>query len=1161
MLYVHRSERADRLLEVLAEILAEPLGDPLAAEVVAVPTRGVERWLTQRLSHRLGCTTGRSDGVAANIDFPFPGSLVGRAVASAIGLEPEDDPWAPERAVWPLLDLVDEHLGDPSLAPLAEHLKASSPTRDDGALTRFAAVRHIADLYDQYAVHRPEMIRGWANDEDSGLGDRHDWQAVLWRLLRARIGLPSPAERLEAAASRITADGSVVEAPPRLSLFGLTRLPASYLTVLEALGLGRDVHLLLLHPSGALWDSVQQALPAPPARMRRGDDPTAGVPQNPLLRSWGRDAREMQLVLAAHGVAPGEYRPVDEEPRQTLLRRIQSAIRRDQPPPGASAGGLPLSYEPSEGLVDRRPLLAEGDRSIQIHSCHGRYRQVEVLRDAVLHLLSDDDTLELRDVIVMCPDVEAFAPLVQAVLAAEPSTPDGDAASPELRVRLADRSLRQTNPLLAVTSAVLELAEGRLTASQVLDLAGREPVRRRFRFDDDDIAQLERWVIDMGTRWGLDADHRRLWKLGGLETNTWQAGLDRLLLGVAMAEEEYRLFEGTVPLDDVSSTDVDLAGRFAEYVSRLAEVVRRLAGRKPVAEWVDSLILATEMLACADPRESWQADQFRRVLDEVAAESGAHPDRPPGLPDSSGGAQSQLSIPEVRSLLGNRLKGRPTRANFRTGDLTVCTLVPMRSVPHRVVCLLGLDDGAFPRHPGRDGDDIVAADPRVGDRDPRSEDRQLLLDAVLAATDHLVVTYSGRDERTNRTRPPSVPIAELLDAIDETVRPPEGHERARDVVLVEHPLQSFDPRNFQPSSLGIGGPWGFSSVDLAGAKAVIGPKHPPRPFLAAPLPEWDASVITLDSLVGFVKSPVQWFLRERLGIYVNGSRDEVDDRLPVELTSLEEWGFGDRLLRALLDGADLEAALRVETARGLLPPQPLCEGVLESVLPVVEQLTRQAQSLPCFASEPRSVEINVGLPGGRSLVGTVAGVRDSTVVNCVYSKLAAKHRLESWVRLLAFAAGQGDPAPAAVTIGRSGTRTAARVSMSQLALDGPVGDAGMAAELLGKIVDLYERGMREPLPIYCKTSSEWAEKSRGSDDPYRYAREAWEGDRFDGEASEEAHLLVLGGRVPFNTLFDAPPRDDEQGAGWEASEKSRFGRLARRLWDDLLDHESLKVLG
>lgn len=1145
MLYVHRSERADLLAEQLAQILGEPLDDPLTPELVAVPTRGVERWLTQRLSQQLGCSGGRSDGVAANIDFPFPGTLVGRSVAAATGLDPGTDPWSPERAVWPLLGVVDEHLGAPFLEPLAGYLRASSPTREDGALTRFAAVRHVADLYDQYSVHRPGLIRTWAGGEYGDVPDRHRWQADLWRHLRERIGMESPAERLETAAQRIADDPDIVDAPSRISLFGMTRLPASYLLVLKALAEQRDVHLLLLHPSGALWKSVSAASTAPPSGLRRGDDQTASTPRNPLLRSWGRDAREMQLVLAAHQALAGEHLAVPDEPDGKLLHLIQSAVRADRAPEGTAV----------PPAVDRRPSLEEGDRSLQVHSCHGRYRQVEVLRDALLQLLSADETLEPRDLIVMCPDVEAFAPLVQAVFAGDSTTPSGLSGSPEVRVRLADRSLRQTNPLLGTAAVLLDLAESRLTASQVLDLAGQEPVRRRFRFDDDELAVLERWVVDMGTRWGLDREHRQRWKLGSLAANTWESGLDRLLLGVAMAEQDCRLFEGTLPLDDVASTDVDLAGRFAEYVARLGDAMRNLSGRKPIANWVQDLRNATEALGCADAHDAWQEDQLRRVLEEVASEAA------PVDGADTDSVLPELTVPELRAVLTNRLKGRPTRANFRTGDLTVCTLVPMRSVPHRVVCLLGLDDGVFPRHPERDGDDIISADPHVGDRDARSEDRQLLLDALLAATDHLLITYSGRDERTNRPKPPAVPIAELLDTIDQTVRPPEGFGRARDAVVVQHPLQSFDPRNFTARALGAPGPWSFNRVDLEGAQALVGPQRDRLPFIGSQLPDREGSIFPLESLIGFLKSPAQWFLRERLGIYANGTREEPEDGLPIELSSLEEWGIGDRLLKAVLEGAELEAALKVERARGFLPPDPLAGPVLDVVVPAVEQLAQQVRSMPCFESPAISVEINLRLPSGRIVVGTVPGVRDSTVVNCVYSKLGPKHRLESWVRLLAIASSGAVQSAAAVILGRSGSRRAASVAVSELRLNGTnVDPTSSAAAILDRLVDLYERGMREPLPMYCKTSAEWAARYRTGDGSERNAQKAWNGDLFDGESVEEAHLMVLGGRVPFHSIFEASPRPDERGPGWVDSEPSRFGRLSRRLWDDLLDHESPRIL-
>ena len=907
MLHIHRAERADGLVEALRALLAEPPADPFAPEVVSVPTRGMERWLAQRMSDRLGATLGRADGVCANVGFPSPRRLVGDAVATASGIDADADPWLPERAVWPLLEVVDGCLHESWLESLAAHLGG-----EERRARRFTTLRHLADLFDRYALHRPEIVRAWAAGADAD-----QWQAELWRRLRARIGVPDLAERVDAACARLRADPALVDLPPRISIFGLTRLPAGQLHVLNALAAGRDVHLFLLHPSPKLWDNLAKATEHGQSIARRKDDPTAALPANRLLASWGQDAREMQLVLGASEHAD-HHHPV-EHSTGTLLARIQADVRADREPPGA----------PLPGDEDARPPLDPDDRSVALHACHGRARQVEVLRDAILHLLEDDAALEPRDVIVMCPDIETFAPLIQATFGAGEVTADddqdemealpADIRPPDLRVRLADRALRQTNPVLGVVARLVDLAQERVTASQVLDLVDRDPVRRRFGLDDDDLARIEDWVADSGIRWGLDAAHRAPFKLDALAAGTWRSGLDRVLVGVTMTEEGNRLFEGVLPLDDVDSGSIDLAGRFAELVDRLQRSLEALSTAQTIDAWMEAIAAAADALTATAQRDAWQRAELDRVLDDVVAEA--------RVAEAAGA--TDLALPEVRALLADRLQGRPTRANFRTGHLTICTLMPMRSVPHRVVCLLGMDDGVFPRKSPRDGDDLMLRDPHVGDRDPRTEDRQLLLDALLAATDRLVITYTGNDERTNIARPPAVPVGELLDVIDRTVRTEDGP--ARDRVEVRHPLQPFDARNFEPGGLAGERPWSFDAVTLEGARALSAGRVEPAPFLTGPLPGATAALVELDDLVRFAERPVRAFLRQRLGITVGDVSDEVSDALPVQLDALEEWGVGRRLLDGLLAGAPMNACVAAEVARGALPPGRLAKPVLDRV--------------------------------------------------------------------------------------------------------------------------------------------------------------------------------------------------------------------------------------
>jgi exodeoxyribonuclease V gamma subunit len=1133
MLTIHRAERADRLVEALASVVIDPLPDPFTPEVVAVPTRGIERWLTQCLSTVLGTSPDRHDGVCANIDFPFPGRVVGSAMAAATDIDPDDDPWLPERAVWPLMEVVDEHLGDGWMAALAAHLGGPTDQADETMRSRrFGAVRHLADLFDRYAVHRPSMIEAWAASYDTyGSGDVLPpdvaWQARLWRHLRDRLAVPSPAERLSTGSARLRDDPDLSDLPPRLSLFGLTRLPGSHVEVLDALATARDVHLFLLHPSPELWTRIG-AQAAARYLVTRTDDPTAALPRNPLLATWGRDSREMQLVLGGRGT---DVHHAAEAGAGSLLQRIQAGVRADAAPPGP-----PLGDE-----ADQRPVLDPADDSVRVHSCHGRVRQVEVLRDAILHLLADDPMLEPRDVIVMCPDIEAFAPLIQATFGAV-AVDEGISPSsglPDLRVRLADRSLRQTNPVLGAVSELLTLADGRITASQLLDFASREPVRRMFRLDDDDLERLEDWVAATGIRWGLDAPHRAPYQLDALAENTWRAGLDRLLLGVTMGEDDLRLVGDVLPLDDVDSGDIELAGRFAELVDRVQTAVDELSRPKPINDWVQAIASAASTLTATSDREAWQRAELDRILGAVVTEAAA------------AGTATDLSLVEVRALLADRLRGRPTRANFRTGHLTVCTLVPMRSVPHRVVCLLGLDDGVFPRRTAPDGDDIIERAPCVGDRDPRSEDRQLLLDALLAATDHLVITYGGRDERTNAVRPPAVPVGELLDVVDGTARAASGS--ARDQVCVHHPLQPFDPRNFAPGELVAGQPWSFDAVALDGARAAVTGPAAKTPFLPAPLAPVDNSLVELDDLVHFVRHPVKAFLRQRLEFSVSDMDDEPADSLPVALDYLERWSVGDRILELRLAGSDADACVDAEVARGGLPPGTLGDLELDGLLPVVDNIYDVAMDAVDAAATTESVEVNVDLGDGRWLVGTVPGVVGSVVRVATYSRVAPKHRLAAWVRLLALIVAYPDRSFTSVTIGRGKHERAGVARIGPIAADA-------ALEQLRILVDLHARGMREPLPLYCATSAAYAAARPAV--RVNKAREEWTTPPrgFPNEDRDREHLLVLGDNVPFDDLLLAAPNADEAGAGWATDETTRFGRYARRLWDGLLAHEELENL-
>jgi len=1116
-LHLHRAERADTLARALAELLSDPLDDVFAEEVVAVPARGVERWLTQRMSHHLGRRAGRTDGICANIRFPSPTALIAEVAGVA-----DHDPWAPDAAVWPLLEVIDAAADQRWCRTLAEHLGyLAVPDAAHRKGRRYAVARRLTGLFDGYATHRPDMLTAWAAGHDQdGWGNPVPadmaWQPELWRRLAGRIDAPDPVVRLANVVRRLRVDPATIELPQRVSLFGPTALPARQFRLLTALAEHRDVHLWLPHPSPALWAALAER-PARPGMVNRAADPSAAASRHPLLSSLGRDAREMQTTLSAAPHTDIHHPAV--EPAATLLGKLQRDIRENVRPGG------------------KKHRLSADDNSIQVHACHGPTRQVDVLRDVIVGMLAADDTLQASDILVMCPDIEAYAPLVQGAFGLDEVVVGGHPAH-GLWVRLADRALSQTNPLLATVQKLLDLADGRVTASQVLDLAAWAPVRSRFRFDDDELERLTGWAVQSGARWGLDAEHRRSFGLDAFPQNTWRAGLDRILLGVAMAEEDNNLLDTALPLDDVGSSDVDLAGRLAELLARLTTALDALTGEHPVAGWLAALQAGVDSLTSVDGTNGWQAAELRRefaTVEEYARQ--AHAER------------ISLSRSDIRALLAGRLAGRPTRANFRTGTLTVCTMVPMRSVPHRVVCLLGVDDGVFPRTARVDGDNVLARDPAVGERDPRSEDRQLMLDALLAATEKVVITYTGADERTGARRPPAVPLGELLDTVEDTATTESGAP-AHAQVVVRHPLQPFDHRTVTPGDLGTPGrPFTFDPAALNGARAATAPRVDVPVFLPSPLPPLPRQDIDLDNLVRLLIHPAKGFLRQRLDIGVRFEEDDPSDALPVELDALEQWGVGTRLLHDRLAGISESDCRQAEWRRGVLPPGPLGMRTLETVLDDLRPLVDK--TAPLRAKPRRTVDVVADLADGRQLRGTVSGLHESILVTVSYSKLGAAARLKAWIIVVALTAANPETPWGAATVGRDRPGHPKCATLTPLAKE-------TAVTVLQQLVELFDQGMREPLPLPVKSAAEYAEhRFRNADvqDSQYRAKQKWTSNKFPGEDEDGAHLQVWGRHAPFETLLGALPGKDSK-----TGEPDRFSDLATRLWFPLLEHEQRAVL-
>lgn len=1103
----------DPLVDELVEILARPFTDPFVPEVIAVPGDGVRAWLIRRLAERLGPPGA---GVVANIEFVYPAEIVRRA----LGDQEDAGSWGVGPLTWLIHAVLQEH-GD-----------------ELGQPTGLLRARAIADLFDRYTLHRPAMVTAWGVGRDVDAADQtlapdHLWQPRLWRLVRDRLGGTSDAERTARAALDLAVGRLEPQLPERVVLFGLASMPSPHLRVVAALSRSIDVHVLAPVPSHALWNQLR-ALPAEPLRLPldRRDDPSAHLGRHPLLTSWGRAAREAHLLLLdatrevpadVSAIEPGS--PTAGEGDTSLLARLQRAVETDVAP-----------------SPDDRPVLAADDRSVEWHRCHGPARQVEVLRDIVLHLLEETDAdgsprFEPRDIAVLCPDVPTFAPFAQAAFAGDPEN-----GVPAVPLRVADRSLRADNPLLDAVGALLQLVGGRLSATDVLATLALAPVRRRFGLDTERLERIGSWVRSTNVRWGLDVDHRAQYGLPPtVVAHTWRSALDQLLLGATMADTGPRLgLGGTVPFGDVEGDDVETAGVLAEIVEHLAASVGSLSVVGDPMVWFDALAVATRQLfsVADDDGHLWR--DLDRVLTGVREEVGAV------------AAPSSVAGHELASLILERLSSSGGNPRFGTGAVTVSSLTAQRGVPFRVVCLIGLD-GDLGAGGVAQSDDLSAVPACLGDRDQRSELRAQLLDAVRAAGDRLVLISTGHDVRTNADVAPAVALAEFLDVIDATVRSPDPARRATAQLAVSHPRQAWSIRTVVRGALRPEGPWSFdrgvlSSVVTDGERPV---ESPTRLLLAA---EPDLVHVSLTDLFGVAQNPVKALLSGRLGVWLDKDVDSADDLIPIDTTGLDLWRVCDALLQARqAAGAEWDENRQmtwtdVQRAIGAVPPLELGRDALrvaDQRIEAILALRDEALGAGTLAlTTTESIDVTVTVDGiDRRVVGQLDGVSGSTTVSVSASRPQRVTTLETWITAAALAVHVGGAARA-VTIRRNEVKRASDPPAIGLVVDVASADDGRRALVLW--VDLLLRARRCVAPVL--PDSSYALVHGRGDEVYQ----AWTGKvvpgwRASGDMRDPWVSFVLPG-LSYDDLVTIPVVSGEVGDDWP-DVPGRFECWSRRIWD------------
>ncbi len=926
-LIVYPANRLEDLAVLLEDVLKRAPGHILSPNIVVVESKGMQHWVSMALAQQRG--------LCMNVQFPMPGTFIWQLVRRMLGSErvPLESPYAREALVWRIDRLLASSavLDDPRFAAVNRYWQGDAEAAKDDPLKRFQLAVKQADLFEQYLLFRSDWLDAWeANrmpqdlqakgaNETGPVANNAAWQAQLWRLLvKENPDHPLRLQRDAMAAFASQRD----KLPPQLCLFSINTLPPNTLRFFDALAQYTQVHLFHLNPCVEYWGDLQSEKQLARQRVEQverwmaqrdlqqtegmdADQPesgSGGEAGNPLLANLGGQGkeffRELQKLDSFEINAFDERdAPPNANPTTTVLQQVQHDI-------------LTLrDARPGDPKQKVQPII---DDSITFSSSHSALRELQALHDWLLHRFNDDPGLTPRDVLVMCPQVENYAPYIAAVFDtgyhAEPSANALPAQRPpKLPVSITDRAPRDAEPLISSFLELLQLPDSRFQVSKVLDLLRLPSLQARFGVSAAELATLEWWLSEACIHWGLDERHKAQ-AMGGQQTSdmfSWDWGLRRLLRGFARSDQE-ELVNGDLLLPHVEGDNALLLGRLMQVLERLRRHAQLLAKPRPPGQWGDYLRELRDAFFAynADEEERDAGDTLDKAIDQLL------------LWTDKAGYSAELPLEVARFYLSRSLGMPDTSNRFMTGQVTFCSLEPMRSAPFRIIAILGLNDGEYPRPQVAFGFDLMAATGhKPGDRSRRGDDRYLFLEALICARESLYLSFQGADITKNSERQPSLILTELMDYLARGYgwkfsRKDEG------IQLHCQPLHPFSPANFSPDAK----PRSFDSRWLEQAKPC--PERNNRIELPAPESMTDADgleTLKLEDLVRFFENPARAFAEQRLGLHLERDDQLLDDAEPFDANKLEAHKGRDRLLSDKLEEQPLETTRNSLLKGGHLP--------------------------------------------------------------------------------------------------------------------------------------------------------------------------------------------------------------------------------------------------
>lgn len=991
---------------------------PFKSELVVVQNAGMGRWLSLQ--------TAKHTGIAANMRYLFPAELTWELLRAVLLDDvPERDPCSPKLLRWRLLD---ELLAHPQRYPELNHY-----LRDGQNDAAWQLARQIASVFDGYLFFRPEWIRLWESGEANVEGD---WQVRLWRNVIHKQQLEHWV-RLQQRFLETLARTVPESLPKRIHFFSVPALSPAYIELIAKVAEHTDIYFYVMNPSDQYWGDLESAK----RKLRYSPDEQGYISVgNPLLAAWGRQGRDFIENLRDVDPYPAEDERFIQKNNDVMLHRVQDDI-------------LDLLGEEAEA---RLPVALEADQSIRFHACHSPMREVEVLYDQLLAAFERDSALTPADIVVMSPDIDGYAPFIDAVFAS---------ADVRLPYSIADQRMRYGQNVVAVTLLLLDLPQSQFEAEAVFALLEYDEVCQHFGLDDEQVQQCRDWVRATNIRWGIDAAARPHCETA---EHTWRYGLDRLLLGYAMPGDE--LFADVLPFDDIEGSQALILGRLQQFLDVVFPLAAWSKTQHSLLEWSQQMMtLLNELLP--DDAETNNVYQALEALRE--AQRQAEFERP-------------VAWNVFRDALKTQLEQRNQAEGFMGRGITFCTLMPMRSVPFKVVALLGMQDGDFPRRDTRLSFDKLAHDRKKrGDRSRRDEDRYLFLESVLSARQQLYISYVGQSIQDNSPMMPSVLVSELQDYLE------QRFAVTTDDLTTHHPLQAFSPRYFTEDDL--------FTYNTANANLLQGEKHGEQAFWQGEvLPELDERYryVMLADLISFYRQPARYFLRHRFDLVLREDEAGLPEREPFALEAFVDNDIRQQLFAQIQQGVAPDTSLALLRAQGLLPHGKPGDLVYANEHERVATFIAELPELTTTSSHKTHVKV-----AEFELSGELQGLSADGMQLFHFGKLSAWQWVDVWLRHLLLSAAPDLP---------QGIVRESRL----LTPDGSwhftyVPNAAKHVERL--LVD-YWQGLHEPLPFLPKSAWKMMEKDEIS---LRAALAEWQGsDRHAGEMTKPEHELLYRGCDP-----------------------------------------------